>query len=101
MRLNPNDFAPYTWVGDAYLALGRVEEAKAIVHQAITQTPGGAFPCVELSKLAFLRGDANGMEEALAGLKTRAPAVDGLLAEVATFSGQIGAAGELRDLGGT
>jgi tetratricopeptide (TPR) repeat protein/tRNA A-37 threonylcarbamoyl transferase component Bud32 len=98
LRMDPNAFAPYTFVGPAYLALGRVDEAKAIIDQAIARTPGGAFPYVSRYKLAFLRGDTNGMEQALAGLKKKRPnAVSRLLAEVAAFSGRIAAAGELTE----
>ena len=88
MRLDPNAFAPYTLVGEAYLALGRIEEAEAIIDQAIARTAGGAFPYTSRYRLAFLRGDANGMEEALAGLKEKRPnEVSRVLAEVATFVG--------------
>ena len=96
LRIDPSAFSPYTFVGGAHLALGRVDEAEAIIDQAIARTPGGEFPYVSRYKLAFLRGDANGMAQALAGLKEKRPdAVSRLLAEVATLSGRIAAAGDL------
>jgi len=97
MRIDPNAFAPYTWIGDAYLALGRVEEAEAIIDQAIARTPGGAFPYTSRYRLAFLRGDATGMEQALVELKKIRPGLEvfSLRAEVAVLSGRITSAEEL------
>jgi eukaryotic-like serine/threonine-protein kinase len=96
LRLNPTLPASFTFVGDAYLDLGQVDRAEAIIDQAMAQTLGGAFFYPGRYRLAFLRGDANGMQQALAELKKVSPnEVSRTLAEVAAFSGRIRAAEEL------
>ena len=66
MRLNPKDRFAYQNVADAYEKLDRYDEAKAIAEQAIAQNVDSGVLHAELYDIAFIRGDAAGMQREIA-----------------------------------
>jgi eukaryotic-like serine/threonine-protein kinase len=64
-RLEPN--APFGYVHAAlpYMALNRLEEARSILQQAIDAKADNLFVHQQLYDLAFLNGDADGMQRQL------------------------------------
>jgi tetratricopeptide (TPR) repeat protein len=66
MRLNPKDFFSYQNVAQAYQKLDRYDEAKAIVEQAKAQNVDSISDHMVLFDVAFIRGDATGMQREIA-----------------------------------
>jgi tetratricopeptide (TPR) repeat protein len=74
LRLNPDSSFPYGQVGGPYLALGRLEEAKAVYEQAVERKRDTPGTHVASYRIAFLQGDSARMQKELAWLKERSPA---------------------------
>jgi len=66
LRINPKDEFAYQNAASAYLKLGRYDEVKAVAEQAIAQNADSMGVHETLYELAFLRGDAAGMQRQLA-----------------------------------
>ena len=66
MRLDAKDRFAYQNVADAYEKLDRYDEAKAIADQAIAQNVDSAVVHMVLYEIAFIRGDAAGMQREIA-----------------------------------
>jgi tetratricopeptide (TPR) repeat protein len=66
MRLNPKDGFAYQNVIDAYQKLDRYDEAKAVAEQAIAQNVDSDGVHAVLYDIAFIRGDAAGMQREIA-----------------------------------
>jgi serine/threonine protein kinase/tetratricopeptide (TPR) repeat protein len=66
MRLNPKDGFAYQNVIDAYQKLDRYDEAKAIAEQAIAQNADSEDIHAVLYQIAFIQGDAAGMQREVA-----------------------------------
>jgi serine/threonine protein kinase/tetratricopeptide (TPR) repeat protein len=66
IRLDAQDRFAYQNVADAYLKLGRYDEAKAIAEQAIAQNTDSEDVHIVLYEIAFIRGDAAGMQREIA-----------------------------------
>jgi tetratricopeptide (TPR) repeat protein len=66
MRLDAKDRFAYQDVAGAYEKLDRYDEAKAIAEQAITQNVGSEGIHSVLYDIAFIRGDAAGMQREIA-----------------------------------
>ena len=66
MRLDPKDRFAYQNVVIAYEALNRHDEAKAIAEQAIAQNVDSFGVHMVLYGIAFMRGDAAGMQREIA-----------------------------------
>ena len=66
MRLNPKDGFAYQNVADAYEKLARYDEAKAIADQAVAQNVDSDGVHMVLYEIAFIRGDAAGMQREMA-----------------------------------
>jgi len=62
LRLNPKDGFAYQNVSNAYQKLGRYDEAKAIAEQAIAQKADSDDVHALLYQIAFIQGDAAGMQ---------------------------------------
>jgi len=66
MRLDAKDRFAYQNVADAYEKLDRYDEAKAIAEQAIAQNVDSGGVHAVLYDIAFIRGDAAGMQREIA-----------------------------------
>jgi len=62
MRLDAKDRFAYQNVADAYVKLDRYDEAKAIAEQAVAQNVDSDDVHMVLYQIAFIRGDAAGMQ---------------------------------------
>src|ERR1700676_2794185 len=96
-RLEPN--APFGYVHAAlpYMALHRLEEARSILQKAIDAKADNLFVHQQLYQLAFLNGDADGMQRQMKWSEGR-PSEYLLLNEATSFAaarGQMQKAGEL------
>jgi tetratricopeptide (TPR) repeat protein len=65
LRLNPKDPYAYQNVAESYLLLNRYDEAKAVAEQAIAQKAEPWSIHMPLYEIAFIRGDAGGMQREL------------------------------------
>jgi eukaryotic-like serine/threonine-protein kinase len=61
-RLEPNAPFGYEHAGQPYMALNRVEESRSILQQAVAAKADNLFIHETLYELAFLNGDADGMQ---------------------------------------
>jgi tetratricopeptide (TPR) repeat protein len=79
LRLAPDDINSYENLGLTYLALNRLDEAKATYDQALAHKPDspGLHPVMYL--IAFLRGDAAQMEQQIAWGASKPEAEDVVL----------------------
>jgi eukaryotic-like serine/threonine-protein kinase len=96
-RLEPNAPFGYFHAALAYMALGRVEEARSILKRAVDAKADNLFVHQGLFELAFLSGDNAGMQQELKWSEGK-PSEYLLLNEatsVAAARGQIRKAGEL------
>ena len=80
MRLNPRDRIAYMNDADAYEMLDRYDEAKAIAEQAIAQNLDSMDVHMTLYDIAFIRGDAAGMQREIAWAAAK-PGESGMLFE--------------------
>jgi serine/threonine protein kinase/tetratricopeptide (TPR) repeat protein len=97
--LNPKDPKPYVNLAVAYIGLNRFAEASQTLRQARDQNLQSANMHLRLFQLAWLQGDATGMQEQLAWARTNGKPEDAASweAQVAAFSGQLAKADELTD----
>jgi serine/threonine protein kinase/tetratricopeptide (TPR) repeat protein len=65
IRLGPKDKFAYANLADAYMALGRYDEAKTVTEQATAQGLGSPTDAFSLYSMAFDRGDRAGMQRAV------------------------------------
>jgi tetratricopeptide (TPR) repeat protein len=96
-RLEPNQVAPCFNIAAAFFGLNRFEEAKAICEQQTSKGSDSPFFNLMLYSIAFIQGDATGMERQLERLKGK-PGEEQVLAAqagVASFSGKMQKAREL------
>jgi tetratricopeptide (TPR) repeat protein len=102
IRLSPDTWNAYANVGSAYAGLDRMDDAKAILQQAINRKIGGAGLHAALAYVAFLQGDKAtlGREEPLVRQNPYWGAqLDVLYADVAGAQGRLKKMREL--IGGT
>jgi len=95
-RLEPNAPFGYLHAALAYMALGRVEEARSILKRAVDAKADNLFVHQDLFDLAFLSGDEAGMQQELKWSEGK-PSEYLLLNEAtsaATARGQLQKAGE-------
>jgi serine/threonine protein kinase/tetratricopeptide (TPR) repeat protein len=98
LRLNPDSWVTYTNLGSAYLALNRLDEAKATYDQAFTRHLDAPIMHLGMYQIAFLRGDAPGMQQQFTWAIGKPGAEDILLSaqsDTDAFHGQVGKAREL------
>ncbi len=65
LRLNPKDRFASANLSDAYLSLGRLDEAKTVVEQGTAQGMTSPTDAFVLYGIAFARGDKAGMQRAM------------------------------------
>jgi serine/threonine protein kinase/tetratricopeptide (TPR) repeat protein len=97
VRLSPNFPPTYAMLGFDYIALNRVDEAKANYAQALGRKLQNPTFQVALYQIAFLQNDAAGMAQQVAQSKGK-PGVEHTLlaneADTAAFSGRLKSARE-------
>ena len=66
LRLNPDNALLYTNLGETYLSLNRLDEAKAALDQAFAHKLDSGILRADVYSLAFLQGNASQMEQQVA-----------------------------------
>src|SRR5271166_2095034 len=97
IRLEPNAPFGYSHTAPSYMALNRLEEARSILQRAVDAKADNLFIHDELYDLAFLNGDAEGMQRQMKWSEGK-PSEYLLLNDatsVAAAHGQMQKAGEL------
>ncbi|HVS88934.1 MAG TPA: protein kinase [Candidatus Acidoferrum sp.] len=92
LHLDPDSFVAYSNLGQAYLALNRLDEAKATYDQAFAHKLEAPQLRFGLYQIAFLRGDASGMQQQLAWTNGKTGSEDVLLSaqsDTHAFHGQL------------
>jgi tetratricopeptide (TPR) repeat protein len=100
IRLNPNAASAYSLLAGAFLGLNRLDEAKAIIGQALAQKLDTSAMRRTLYRIAFVEGDATTMAQQIAWAKGRPDEhlAQTWQAETAAFSGQLRRAREFSRL---
>jgi serine/threonine protein kinase/predicted Zn-dependent protease len=100
IRLNPNAASSYSLLAGAFVGLNRLDEAKAIIGQALAQKLDTSAMRRTLYRIAFVEGDATTMAQQIAWAKGRPDEHVAQLwqAETAAFSGQLRRAREFSRL---
>jgi tetratricopeptide (TPR) repeat protein/predicted Ser/Thr protein kinase len=92
VRLDPDSGFSYGVAAEAYIALNRLDEAKAILNTALQRKVGGIDAYIHLGLVALAQNDKAGLESARSLLKS-APVGDGVLmyldASLAASRGQL------------
>ncbi|HXM93567.1 MAG TPA: protein kinase [Candidatus Dormibacteraeota bacterium] len=92
LHLNPDNGVTHSNLGQAYLALNRLDEAKATYDQAFVHKLESSQLHLGLYQIAFLREDASGMQQQLAWANGKSGAEDILLSaqsDTHAFHGQL------------
>jgi len=97
MRLEPNAPFGYVHAAGPYMALNRLEEARSILQKAIDARADNLFIHQELYQLAFLSGDADGMQRQMTWSE-RKPSEYLLLNEATSVAAARGQLQKARDL---
>ena len=92
LHLNPDSWVSYSNLGQAYLALNRLDEAKAMYDQAFARKLEAPQLHFGLYQIGFLRGDASGMQQQFVWANGKSGAEDILLSaqsDTHAFHGQL------------
>jgi hypothetical protein len=92
VRLNPDSPIPYSILMSSYIALNRLDEAKATYVQALGRKLSRPFYHTSLYEIAFLQNDAAGMAQQVAAAAAQPEVEDellGLEASTAAYSGRL------------
>jgi len=99
VRLDPDSGFGYGVAAEAYIALNRLDEAKAILNTALQRKVGGIGAYIQLGLVALAQNDKAGLESARSSLLKSAPPGDGVVmhldASLAASRGQLRQAREL------
>jgi eukaryotic-like serine/threonine-protein kinase len=98
LGLDPTSALGYGGLVMSYLALGRLDEARATAEEAIRRNVDSPFLRFDLYELAFLQNDAAAMAQQLAWAAGKPGAEDFLLAMEAHTTAYTGHVGKARDL---
>jgi eukaryotic-like serine/threonine-protein kinase len=100
IRLNPNAASGYSLLASAFVGLNRLDEAKAIIGQALAQKLDTSAMHRTLYRIAFVQGDATTMEQQIAWAKGKPDehVAQTWQAETAALSGQFRRAREFSSL---
>ena len=96
-RLEPNAPFGYDHAAQSYMALNRMEEARSVMQRAVDAKADNLFIHVQMYELAFLNGDADGMQRQIKWSEGKPSEYLLLLsaASAAAARGQLLKAGEL------
>ncbi|MGH9539383.1 MAG: protein kinase domain-containing protein [Terriglobales bacterium] len=97
MRLEPNAITAYPNLAGAYLALGRSDDAKAVLEQAKARNLESVLLHLMQYDLAFLRGDTAAMEREITWGSGKPGDEDPLLSAQADTEAYYGRLGNARD----
>jgi serine/threonine protein kinase len=97
IRLSPNFSASYALPIFDYIALNRLDEAKATYRQAFERKLKHAFFALSLYQIAFLQNDRVGMDQQVAATAGSPGAEDALLANEADTAAFFGRLKEARE----
>jgi tetratricopeptide (TPR) repeat protein len=97
LRLEPDDVIGYANLGTTYISLGRLDEAKANFDQAFAHKVDGGALRVYIYLLAFLRGDANQMQQQVAWGAGKPGDEDALLSMQSNTEAYYGRLSQARD----
>ena len=92
IRLNPDEAGGYGFSADAYVALNRPDEAKAILKAGLQRNPALVSLHDNLASIAFLQGDTASMEKEEAFLHDQSDlelGVDARHGDIAASRGQL------------
>jgi tetratricopeptide (TPR) repeat protein len=98
VRLNPDNPIPYSILMSSYIAINRLDEAKATYRQALGRKLNRPSYHTILYEIAFLQNDAAGMAQQVAWSAGKPEVEDellGLEANTAAYSGRLRKAREL------
>jgi len=82
-RLSPEQSLNYFQVASAYVGLGRLDEAKATINEALAKKMDVAFFHLTLYQVAFLQNDPSGMARELSAISSSSPEMAALSLNVA------------------
>jgi len=97
LRLDPNEPLHYVNTAASYMGLNRFAEAKAIAERQLAQLGESPNPHFTLYNVAFLQGDAAGMQKHAAALRGK-PQEDQMLSLRAANAAYFGRLREAREL---
>ena len=98
VRLNPDFFASYALLMFDYIALNRLDEAKATYEQALERKLKNPFFNLPLYQIAFLRNDVAGMAQEVASSAGQSGVEDTLLANEADTAAYFGRLKDAQEL---
>ncbi|MGA7930141.1 MAG: protein kinase [Candidatus Sulfotelmatobacter sp.] len=97
LQLAPDNVLSYANLGLTYIAMNRLDEAKAIFDQALAHKLDAGVLRENIYNLAFLRGDASLMEQQVAWSAGKSGDEDQLLSLQADTDAYYGRLGQARD----
>jgi Tfp pilus assembly protein PilF len=98
LRIEPNNVLTYTNLAGIYIKLGKLKEAKSILDEAQARNLSSKFMRSNLYYLAFLAGDAPGMEQQVAEVRNKTGDEDTLLSQQSDTEAYYGHLRRARDL---
>jgi len=92
LRLDPGNSVVYENLGSTYLALDRLDDSQAIIDRARSRKFDSEWDHFVLYQIAFLRGDASGMQRQLAWANEHPESgmVFAVASDTEAFSGRLG-----------
>ncbi len=97
ITLNPADARPYANLAVAFMGLNRFDEAKEVLHRALSQKLETTKMHARLYHIAFIQSDAAAMNEQLLWAATKPEEVQTWQAQTSEFSGQLVKANQFND----
>jgi tetratricopeptide (TPR) repeat protein len=92
LQIDPENANAYSAVGQAYVGLNRLDEAKSIMERSVQKKLGGAGPHLQLANIAFLQNDQATVDKELEAARAfpEGPLnADGFLVSLAAYRGQV------------
>jgi serine/threonine protein kinase/Flp pilus assembly protein TadD len=97
IRLNPTDARPYANLAVAFMGLNRFDEAKNVLHRALSQKLETTKMHARLYHIAFVQGDSAAMKEQLDWAAGKPDEAQMWQAQASDFSGQLMKANQFND----
>jgi serine/threonine protein kinase/tetratricopeptide (TPR) repeat protein len=97
IRLNPTDARPYANLAVAFMGLNRFDEAKNVLHRALSQKLETTKMHARLYQIAFVQSDAAAMKEQLDWAAGKPEEAQTWQAQTSDFSGQLMKANQFND----
>jgi len=97
ITLNPADARPYANLAVAFMGLNRFDEAKEVLHRALSQKLETTKMHARLYHIAFIQSDAAAMNEQLLWAATKPEEAQTWQAQTSEFSGQLVKANQFND----